>query len=53
MEVGGQLHAPVALPIEKELLIPSWIRGWMDPTAVVKRNIPRICLDSNPRPSSP
>jgi hypothetical protein len=34
-----------------------WIGGWVGPTAVleavVKRKIPSLCRDSNPRPSSP
>jgi len=27
MEVSGQLHAPVALPPGKELVVPNWIGG--------------------------
>jgi hypothetical protein len=34
-----------------------WIGGWVDPRAgldaVVKRNVPSFCRDSNPRSSSP
>jgi hypothetical protein len=40
MEVGGQLHAPAALPPGKSPII-HWIGDWMDPKtipdAVIKR----------------
>jgi hypothetical protein len=48
LEVSGQVHAPVALPLWKEPLVP--IAG-LD--AVAKRKIPSPCPDSNPRSSSP
>jgi hypothetical protein len=38
LEVSGQLHAPAALPPEKEPL-----------DVVVKRKIPNPCQESNPR----
>jgi hypothetical protein len=43
MEVSGQLHAPAALPPEKEPLVPIKIGGWVGLRAVldavVKRKI--------------
>jgi hypothetical protein len=31
LEVSGKLHAPAALPPEKELPDIYWIEGWVDP----------------------
>jgi hypothetical protein len=47
MEVSGQLHAPAALPPEKEPLIPIGSRAVLD--AVVKRKIFSLPRESNPR----
>jgi hypothetical protein len=53
MEVSGQLHAPAALPLGKEHLVPFWIGGWVGLRAVleavVKRKIPSPRRKSNPR----
>jgi len=55
MEVSDQLHAPTALPPEKELLVPT---GWglVGPRAgldaVVKRKIPSPLQDLNPQSSN-
>jgi hypothetical protein len=52
MEVGGQLHDPAALLPGK---IPGthWIGDWVGLRAVldvvVKRKIPSLCRESNPR----
>jgi hypothetical protein len=52
LEVSGQLHTPAALPSEKEPLVP---RGWVGLRAgldaVVKRKIPSLRWESNPRTS--
>jgi hypothetical protein len=51
MEVSGQLHAPAALPPERD---PGthWIGGWVGPRAVldavVKKKIPGPRRESNP-----
>jgi hypothetical protein len=51
MEVSGQLHAPTALSLGKELPIPTG-QGWVCPSvglvAVAKRKIPSLCRNSNP-----
>jgi len=31
MEVSGQLHVPVALPLVEVPLSTHWIGGWVDP----------------------
>jgi hypothetical protein len=53
MEVSGQLHAPAALPLGKEPLVPIWIGGWTGTRAaldsVVKRKIPSPRRESKPR----
>jgi hypothetical protein len=51
MDVSGQLHAPAALPPGKELLVPIgvWVGRRVVPDAVVKRKIPSIRRESNPR----
>jgi hypothetical protein len=53
MEVSSQLHAPAALPLGKEPLVPVELGGWMGPRAVldavVKRKIPSPRRESNPR----
>jgi hypothetical protein len=52
MEVSGHLHAPAALPRERA---PGthWIGGWVCSRAVldavVKRKIPSLRRESNPR----
>jgi hypothetical protein len=53
MEVSGQLHAPAALPLEKEHKVPirqEW--GWVGPRAgldaVAKITFPSPCQKSNP-----
>jgi hypothetical protein len=50
MEVSGQLHAPAALPPEKDPPGTHWIGGWVGPRAgldmVSKR--PSPCRESNP-----
>jgi hypothetical protein len=52
MDVGGQLHAPAALPPERA---PGthWVGGWMGSRAVldtvVKRKISSSCRETNPR----
>jgi hypothetical protein len=50
MEVSDQLHAPAALPPGKQLLVAG---GWVGPRAVldavVKRKIPSLRRESNPR----
>jgi hypothetical protein len=50
MEVSGQLQAPAALPPGKEPLV---IGGWVGPRAVldsvVKRKIPSLRWEANPR----
>jgi len=47
MEVGGQLHAPAALPTGERVPGTHWIRDWVGPRvgldAVVKRDI--LCPD--------
>jgi hypothetical protein len=47
MDMSGRLHAPAALPLEKQPL-----GGWMGPRAgldmVVKRKGPSPCRESNP-----
>jgi hypothetical protein len=52
MEMSGQLHAPAALHPGKESGTP-WIGGWVGPRAVldavVKRKIPNLRRESNPR----
>jgi hypothetical protein len=40
MEVSGQLHAPAALPPEKEPHGTHWIEGWVGP---------KTCLDDAER----
>jgi hypothetical protein len=35
MDVSGQLHAPAALPPEKEPLGTDWIGGWVGRRAVL------------------
>jgi hypothetical protein len=42
MEVSGQLHAPAALPPEKE----GWVGSRAVLDAVVKRKIPSLCRES-------
>jgi hypothetical protein len=53
MEVSGQLHAPAALPSEKEPLGTHCIGGRVGPRAVLeavaKRKIPSPHQESNPR----
>jgi hypothetical protein len=51
MEVSGQLHAPAALPPEKEPLEHIWQEaGWAPETLkTVKRKIPSPRRESNPR----
>jgi len=52
MEVSGQLHAPVSLTPTERAPGAHWIGGWVGPRAgldaVVKRNVPSPCWDSNP-----
>jgi hypothetical protein len=52
MEVGGQLPALVALPLQIEAQLPIWIRGWVGPRAsvdmVVKRRIPAPASNQTP-----
>jgi hypothetical protein len=52
MEVGGQLHAPAALPPGKKSPGTHWIGGWVDARAVldavVKRKVPSPRRESNP-----
>jgi hypothetical protein len=51
MEVSGQLHAPAALPPEKQPPVPI-IRGWVGPRAGLdvteKIEISCPCRESNP-----
>jgi hypothetical protein len=51
--MSGQLHAPAALPPEKEPPGTHWIGGWVGPRAVlkavVKRKFPSPRRESNPR----
>jgi hypothetical protein len=53
MDVSGQLHAPAALPSEKESLVPHCLGDWVGPRAVldwvVKRKIPSPRRESKPR----
>jgi hypothetical protein len=53
MGVSGHLHAPAALPPEKEPFCTHWIGGWVGPRAVldagVMRKIPSSRRESNPR----
>jgi hypothetical protein len=53
MEASGQLHAPTALTPGKEPPVPTGIGGWVGPravlNAVVKRKIPNLRRESNPR----
>jgi hypothetical protein len=53
MEENGQLHAPAALPPEKEPLVPIGIGGCVGLRAVLdavgKRKIPIPRWESNPR----
>jgi hypothetical protein len=57
MEVSGQLHEAAALPTSGKSPGTHWIRGWMGPRAslnsVVKRKIPSLCWESNPRTAIP
>jgi len=52
MEVGGQLHAPAALPPRERPPDTHWIGGWVGSRAVldevVKREIPSSRRESNP-----
>jgi hypothetical protein len=36
MGVSGQLYAPAALPLRKELSGTHWVGGWVDPTACLE-----------------
>jgi hypothetical protein len=49
--VSGQIHAPVALPLEKQSLVTYWIGGWVGSRpsldAVAKRRIPFPPQESN------
>jgi hypothetical protein len=42
MEVGGKLHIPAALPMKKDLLVPTWLGSWVSTRSdVVTQNL--IC----------
>jgi hypothetical protein len=53
MEVSGQLHASAALPPREIAPGTHWIGGWVGPKAVVdavvERQVPSPCRESNPR----
>jgi hypothetical protein len=55
MEVGGQLHTPAALPLEKLPPGTYWIGGWVGPRAgldAVERKPSCPCWESNPDSSA-
>jgi hypothetical protein len=53
MKVSGQLHAPAAFSPRERAPGTHWIGGWVGPravqVAVVKRKIPNLRRESNPR----